>query len=585
MTKTLTLVFAKIFAVFAGLFLLCVSALADCTGRTTSAQPGSPFQWGKTFLLGNNGSQGYWHNYRTHCDDGDTNCSNGADIYSACAVDMNVGSGMADEGLAIIAVADGTVYFVGNIDGFGYTVKIDHSSTTRSQYSHLAFDPSKKPGLKPSDTVRRGSVIGFLGNTGNSSSSHLHFEWQEKFGDYWKSMDFTTMDNQTVSSGAQLTSTENNVLIFLNNAVTYPDGTFVKNMNNDTIYYVDGGQLRPFTSSEHFRSWYPYYTVNMPIASVLPVANSATIAAYSTGANMSFRPGTLLRSDTANDNIPNSMFYLVVNDNGTIRKVPKTFSEISAMGFEEGSAMVVPSSLITTLPGGSGPVELAQTSLYTDSDLVAYYRLENTNDTKGSNNLTNNGSVTFISAKFNNGAEGGSANTTKSLTVSSNLSYTGGAYSIAGWAKINTELTTANQQYSLFSVQDGITKTGLQIYYSETGEGSGYFLNFQRTKNYVGADNALYSLSSGLGTADWHLFALTYDGTNLRGYLDGSLVAGPTSASGSGTTQGTSGASILCEVLGASGGVNMRASAIADDVAFFSRALTAAEVSSLFTGN
>ena len=47
-----------------------------------------------------------------------------------------------------------------------------------------------------------------------------------------------------------------------------------------------------------------------------------------------------------------------------------------------------------------------------DPSLQAYYKLENTNDSKGSNNLTNYNSVAFNAAMFGNGADMGSANST-----------------------------------------------------------------------------------------------------------------------------------------------------------------------------
>jgi hypothetical protein len=43
---------------FVVILLLAIPVLADCSGRSTQAQPGSPFQYGTAFVIGNPGS---WH--------------------------------------------------------------------------------------------------------------------------------------------------------------------------------------------------------------------------------------------------------------------------------------------------------------------------------------------------------------------------------------------------------------------------------------------------------------------------------------------------------------------------------------------
>jgi hypothetical protein len=85
--------------------------------------------------------------------------------------------------------------------------------------------------------------------------------------------------------------------------------------------------------------------------------------------------------------------------------------------------------------------ELFTTSLFADASLVAYWRLENTSDSKGSRTLTNNNTVAFNSAKFNNGADGGATNTNKYLSLAADtlgMTYTG-AKSFSLWLKLTTE--------------------------------------------------------------------------------------------------------------------------------------------------
>ena len=80
----------------------------------------------------------------------------------------------------IVAIEDGTV--VGRADGYGNTypnqriygnyVNISHGGGWWSMYGHLL----KGICVKNSDKVKKGQVIGFMGNSGYSNGQHLHFE-------------------------------------------------------------------------------------------------------------------------------------------------------------------------------------------------------------------------------------------------------------------------------------------------------------------------------------------------------------------------------------------------------------------------
>jgi energy-converting hydrogenase Eha subunit B len=79
---------------------------------------------------------------------------------------------------------------------------------------------------------------------------------------------------------------------------------------------------------------------------------------------------------------------------------------------------------------------------------------------------------------------------------------------------------------------------------------------------------------------------MTYDGTNMRGYLNGALVSGPTAASGTGGS--AFGSSVTYIGAGHDGGNTAASflhftSGIIDDAAIFSRALSAAEIATWYT--
>lgn len=74
-------------------------------------------------------------------------------------------------GSSIKAADGGTVVFVGRYYGLGKMIKIDHGNGYETVYGHLS-------GYKVSvgDKVGKGETIGYMGNTGNSTGTHLHFE-------------------------------------------------------------------------------------------------------------------------------------------------------------------------------------------------------------------------------------------------------------------------------------------------------------------------------------------------------------------------------------------------------------------------
>jgi murein DD-endopeptidase MepM/ murein hydrolase activator NlpD len=71
----------------------------------------------------------------------------------------------------IIAPAKGTVAFVGKDGALGMSVRIKHDSACESTYGHL-----NKAAVKKGQHVERGEVIGYMGNSGRSTGSHLHYE-------------------------------------------------------------------------------------------------------------------------------------------------------------------------------------------------------------------------------------------------------------------------------------------------------------------------------------------------------------------------------------------------------------------------
>lgn len=77
----------------------------------------------------------------------------------------------ADHGEAVIAPADGEVAAASYHGDYGNLVVIDHGFGITTRYAHLS-----RYAVRPGQTVERGQTIGYVGSTGRSTNSHLHYE-------------------------------------------------------------------------------------------------------------------------------------------------------------------------------------------------------------------------------------------------------------------------------------------------------------------------------------------------------------------------------------------------------------------------
>ena len=79
----------------------------------------------------------------------------------------------AATGTSVVAMANGTVTFAssGWNDGYGTVIYVDHGNGYQTRYAHLS-----RLNVRMGQAVKSGQVIGYSGNTGNSSGPHLHFE-------------------------------------------------------------------------------------------------------------------------------------------------------------------------------------------------------------------------------------------------------------------------------------------------------------------------------------------------------------------------------------------------------------------------
>lgn len=74
-------------------------------------------------------------------------------------------------GQPILSAAPGRVSYVGQRQGYGNVVEIDHGNGLMTRYAHLSGFASRV-----GQQVARGDAVGRMGSTGRSTGTHLHFE-------------------------------------------------------------------------------------------------------------------------------------------------------------------------------------------------------------------------------------------------------------------------------------------------------------------------------------------------------------------------------------------------------------------------
>lgn len=80
---------------------------------------------------------------------------------------------LANTGTPIRAAADGVVVGARPNGLYGVWIRIDHAGRLTTVYAHLS---RIAPGIEPGTQVARGQIVGFIGNSGRSTGSHLHYE-------------------------------------------------------------------------------------------------------------------------------------------------------------------------------------------------------------------------------------------------------------------------------------------------------------------------------------------------------------------------------------------------------------------------
>jgi len=85
---------------------------------------------------------------------------------------MHYGIDIATQrGRPVVATADGIVLYAARRGTYGNIVVIDHKFGMMTRYAHLS-----KFAVRAGRRVKRGDVVGYVGSTGRSRATHLHYE-------------------------------------------------------------------------------------------------------------------------------------------------------------------------------------------------------------------------------------------------------------------------------------------------------------------------------------------------------------------------------------------------------------------------
>lgn len=305
-----------------------------------------------------------------------------------------------------------------------------------------------------------------------------------------------------------------------------------------------------------------------------PILNSSTTASF-TGTTMSQSlisevGGYLILSGTWSAGTPTPLTNCTVRQN-----------EVAYIGsYQVDNTVGGTGSITVGFTAGSQNFTGVGVSLKSSAPLVtqliSYWKLDessgNAADSVGANTLTNTNTATYVTGLINNAVDLGTANTNKKLTIASNLGITNGAISMSMWVKLNTEIATGTWGFA----QKGNATNHVQYIIAYEYNAGSRRVVFNRQKQ--NSSNNTVTNTVTMGTSNFYHLVLTYDGSTLEGYVNGTS-AGTLATSGDGVGSGLNQFDIGEGSMFAG---TSYASIDTDETGIWNRALTAGEITSLY---
>lgn len=220
-------------------------------------------------------------------------------------------------------------------------------------------------------------------------------------------------------------------------------------------------------------------------------------------------------------------------------------------------------------------VELQSTALRSSPNLQQYFQLESTTAQVGSN-LTNTGTTPFNPAKFNNGADFGSTNTTKYLNNTNDPN----SYSFLTASTINFWFKppanpSGSARWQIGGIYSDAAHVNIRIDYVDNAGTPNIEFKYQKTGT---SDHNVTSVTT-LPTGSFSFLTITYNGSQIEGFLNAVSQGTLSVSGGGGGTFGTSGTAIGAGINGGN-----KSDGIVDDFSVFNSVLSGANITGLYSG-
>ena len=210
--------------------------------------------------------------------------------------------------------------------------------------------------------------------------------------------------------------------------------------------------------------------------------------------------------------------------------------------------------------------------------LVAWWRGEgNAQDSVGSHHGALQGGVSFVAGKVGQALSfNGAADSFITLPNSPDFVPVGNQLTIDAWIK--PDFTAANEFDTILTKRDGCSGSGIGYFLGVGKEGSGYapgtvFL----TMSTASGDAVIPSGDTVVpNDGQFHHVAGTFDGAMMRVYLDGQLIGQAARAE---PILPTTSAPVISHH---GGSCSQRAVAVMDEIGFYNRALSDAEIQAIY---
>jgi hypothetical protein len=193
---------------------------------------------------------------------------------------------------------------------------------------------------------------------------------------------------------------------------------------------------------------------------------------------------------------------------------------------------------------------------------ISYWKLDessgNASDSVGSNTLTNVGTATYSAGKINNGVNlNGSS---QYFTFGTSPQTGAGSWSVNVWVK--TSASGSNNEFMFWGSNS--TDNGIDLYKNSSNK---------LQSNFYGGGGIATSTTS-INTGSWVMCTVTYDGTNIRVYVNGVLEN--TGANRTGAISGSN------RYVGADGGAGNFWNGSLDELGTWNVTLTANDINLLY---